>query len=80
MVRSVVETPNYLSDARKVGVSEPERRFIVDTISADPTMGDLIQGTGGARKVRFQGRGKGKSGGYRVVTYFGGDDIPVRVY
>ena len=80
MVRSVVETPNYLSDARKVGVSEPERIFIVDTISADPTMGDLIQGTGGARKARFQGRGKGKSGGYRVVTYFGGDDIPVRVY
>jgi len=34
-------------------------------------------GTGGARKVRFAGRGKGKSGGYRVITFFGGDDIPV---
>ena len=33
--------------------------------------------TGGARKVRFAGRGKGKSGGYRVVTYFAGEDIPV---
>jgi hypothetical protein len=28
-------------------------------------------------KVRFAGRGKGKSGGYRVITYFGGGDIPV---
>jgi hypothetical protein len=31
--------------------------------------GDLIPGTGGARKRRFAGRGKGKSGGYRTVSY-----------
>jgi hypothetical protein len=36
-----------------------------------------MEGTGGARKIRFAGRGKGKSGGYRVVTYFGGNDVPV---
>jgi hypothetical protein len=35
--------------------------------------GDLIVGSGGCRKVRIPGRGKGKSGGYRVVTYFAGD-------
>ncbi len=34
-------------------------------------------GTGGARKLRFAGRGKGKSGGYRVITFFSGSDIPV---
>lgn len=39
--------------------------------------GDRIEGTGGARKVRFAGRGKGKSGGYRVISYFGGDDVPI---
>ena len=39
--------------------------------------GDDIPGTGGARKVRFAGRGKGKSGGYRVVTFYSGPDIPV---
>ena len=27
--------------------------------------------------MRFAGRGKGKSGGYRVVTYYAGSDIPV---
>ncbi len=26
--------------------------------------------------MRFAGRGKGKSGGYRVVTYFAADDVP----
>jgi len=39
--------------------------------------GDVIEGTGGARKVRFAGKGKGKSGGYRVVTFFTGPDVPV---
>jgi len=36
-----------------------------------------MPGTGGVRKARLAGRGKGKSGGYRIVWYFGGDDIPV---
>lgn len=36
-----------------------------------------MPGTGGARKVRFAGRGKGKSGGYRVITYYAADDVPV---
>ena len=49
----------------------------MNAISAEPTKGDLMAETGGARKIRFAGRGKGKSGGYRVVTYFGGSDIPV---
>lgn len=39
--------------------------------------GDVIPGTGGARKVRFAGRGKGASGGYRVITFYTGPDLPV---
>jgi hypothetical protein len=42
-----------------------------------PEAGDVIEGTGGARRVRFTGKGKGKSGGYRVITFFSGIDIPV---
>jgi len=34
-------------------------------------------GTGGARKLRVAGRGKGKRGGYRVIPYFGAEDVPV---
>jgi hypothetical protein len=37
----------------------------------------LIPGSGGCRKVRVAGRGKGKSGGYRLITYYGGGEIPV---
>jgi hypothetical protein len=72
-----VETPEYLSAADEAGLTEAERLRIVSYIAECPRSGDLIEGTGGARKVRFAGRGKGKSGGYRVITYFGGDDVPV---
>lgn len=27
--------------------------------------------------MRFAGRGKGKSGGYRVIIFWGGEDVPV---
>ncbi len=40
-------------------------------------LGVEIRGTGGCRKFRFAGRGKGKSGGYRVVTFFTGESLPV---
>jgi hypothetical protein len=35
-----------------------------------------MQGTGGCRKVRVAGRGKGKSGGYRLITFYSGPEIP----
>jgi hypothetical protein len=39
--------------------------------------GDEIVSTGGCRKVRVAGRGKGKSGGYRTITFFTGETLPV---
>src|SRR5262249_38742319 len=57
--------------------SEDERAAIVTMIAERPTTGDLIPDTRGCRKVRVAGRGKGKSGGYRVITFYGGTDIPV---
>jgi hypothetical protein len=74
---TVVETPSFLADAKDTGLSDGERFEIVDFIAANPMAGDEIAGSGGARKVRFAGRGKGKSGGYRVVTFYSGEAIPV---
>jgi len=76
-MHSVIETPDYLHDAREAGITEQERGKIVSTLAANPLAGVVIPGTGGARKLRFQGRGKGKSGGYRIITFYGGDDIPL---
>ncbi|MCT8971187.1 type II toxin-antitoxin system RelE/ParE family toxin [Microbaculum sp. A6E488] len=58
-------------------MSDEERRAVIDTLASEPQAGDLMQGTGGCRKVRVAGRGKGKSGGYRVISVYGGPDIPV---
>lgn len=76
-MQAVVETPDYLSDAKALGLTEAERDSIVSWIASNPEAGDIIAGTGGARKVRFAGKGKGKSGGYRVITFYSGSDIPV---
>jgi mRNA-degrading endonuclease RelE of RelBE toxin-antitoxin system len=76
-MHTVIETPTFLSDCRRAGLSENARLDIVDAIADDPLAGDVITGTGGARKRRFPGRGKGKSGGYRVISYYAGDDVPV---
>lgn len=73
---TVIEMPTFLADCRKAGLSEDDRDAIVDAIAEDPQGGDLIPGTGGARKQRIAGRGKGKSGGYRVVSHYAGADLP----
>ncbi|SRR6266567_3446127 len=76
-MHAVIETSAFLGDAGAAGMSEEERFAVVNFIAENPTAGVLMPGTGGARKIRFAGRGKGKSGGYRVVTYFAAPDIPV---
>ena len=62
-LHTVVETLRFLRDAEAAGINSESRQVIVDPIAADPAQGDEVQGSGGVRKVRFAGRGKGKSGG-----------------
>jgi hypothetical protein len=77
LVHTVVETPTYLTQAKRAGVSAEELNAIAMHIAADPACGDLIPGTGGARKVRFAPSGRGKRDGYRVIHFFAADDVPV---
>ena len=72
----VAELPQFVRDADRIGLSANEVQRIVSEIAARPLQGDEIRGSGGVRKVRFAGRGKGKSGGYRVVTAYFGPDVP----
>ncbi len=72
----MIETAAFLRSAAASGMTDAERKGAVDTVAADPTAGDLIVGSGGCRKLRIAGRGKGKSGGYRIVTFYGGADVP----
>ncbi len=76
-MHTVIETEAYNGDAKSIGLSSEEQHQITTLISQDPTGGVVIQGTGGARKLRIAKKGKGKSGGYRIVWYFAAADVPV---
>lgn len=76
-MHGVLLTSTFERQASKEGLSESELLEIASAIAADPLGGELMAGTGGARKVRHAGRGYGKSGGYRTIHYFGGQDVPV---
>ena len=76
-MHAVVETAEYLREAKRCRITDEERDSIVDFLAAHPTAGKEIAGTGGVRKVRFPKPGTGKSGGYRLITFYSGQKIPV---
>ena len=39
-MHAVVETPDYLSDAKTLGLTEAERDFLVSWIASNPEAGD----------------------------------------
>lgn len=75
-MHTVIETNAYLAAAKDAGMSEDERSAVVDLIANNPEAGEIMPGCGGARKLRVAKPGKGKSGGYRVITYFAGEALP----
>lgn len=77
VVQTVIETRAFLIAAKDAGMDEEEREALVAMVASNPGAGDLMQGTGGCRKLRYKKPGTGKSGGYRVITWFGGGDIPI---
>lgn len=50
-------------------LSEEGLRELQNHLLRDPLCGDLIQGTGGLRKVRWKLERGGKRGGVRVIYY-----------
>lgn len=76
-MHTVCETNNFRRDAEDAGMSEDEVERLVDYLAAHPIAGDEMAGTGGCRKLRVAGRGKGKSGGYRTITFYSGRELPV---
>ena len=74
---TVAELNSFRRQAVESGMSETEIDDLIMLLSINPMAGDEIAGTGGCRKVRVAGRGKGKSGGYRTITFYSGTQMPV---
>lgn len=73
---TLVEVPSFERDADALR-TERERNRLADLLSLNPEFGDVIPGTGGVRKVRIGIRGRGKSGGARVIYYYFDRSVPL---
>lgn len=63
----IVRTSLFERSLKKLGASAADLAKLEADIAANPTIGDVIQGLRGARKVRFSMAGRGKSGGGRAI-------------
>lgn len=65
----LVETSVFTKRVERL-LDRDSYRLLQLRLAADPAAGDLVQGTGGLRKIRWQGSGRGKRGGVRVIYYW----------
>ena len=73
---TIAELPHYIREAEKL-LSLAERVDIINYLAAHPKSGDLMEGTGGVRKLRWGRGAQGKSGGVRVIYYVHSERMPL---
>ena len=76
---TIIETQQFIRKAESLMDSD-ERQALVVYIAQNPQAGDIIPRTGGVRKLRIAGKGRGKSGGHRVIYYYYDDKSPVLLF
>ncbi len=64
-----VEVPVFTDDALN-NVPEDELRGIQSVLTVNPKAGTLIPGCKGLWKLRWGAKGRGKSGGIRIIYYW----------
>ena len=74
-LHTVVETLEFRRRIVKL-LSQQELMDLIDHLAASPDAGEVMPGTGGARKLRWRVQGKGKSGSARVITFYSGPPVP----
>lgn len=65
--RTFVEVPMFTKKWKELGLSDETLRDLQNILLNNPKSGDVIQGTGGLRKIRIPMENRGKSGGSRVI-------------
>lgn len=73
-----IETPIFTEDVKEL-LTDDEYAMFQKELAVNPKKGDVIQGTGGLRKVRWSAQGKGKRGGVRVIYYHLQADAQIRL-
>ena len=65
----IIETSIFTRRIKEL-MSDEEYRELQEALVNRPSMGNIIRGTGGLRKVRWKQEDRGKSGGIRVIYYW----------
>ena len=73
-----IETPIFTADLNEF-LTDDEYTEFQQYLADNPRSGDVIQDTGGLRKIRWASNGKGKRGGVRVIYYHLNADAQIRL-
>ena len=65
----IIETPIFTKRVKEILSDEEYRLFQIKLID-NPEAGNIIKGSGGIRKIRWSGSGRGKRGGSRILYYW----------
>ena len=65
--RMFFSTLEFDKQWKRMGLDDEDRRKLENEIAENPSIGAVMKGTGGLRKVRYAPEGRGKSGGSRVL-------------
>lgn len=74
----IIETPIFTKLIQTM-MSDDEYKELQVALVTRPNLGDVIKGSGGLRKVRWNIEGRGKSSGVRVIYYWVVDDQHIRM-
>ena len=69
-----IETPMFTRQIKQIATDD-ELKELQKELIASPEKGDLIQKTGGLRKVRMATGSQGKSGSARVIYFLATEEI-----
>ena len=75
-MQTIVELPEFLRKSEKL-LTTSQRLSVINYLAEHPASGDIMQGTGGIRKLRWSAQGRGKSGGVRVIYYYHNEAMPL---
>ena len=75
-MQTIAELPEYSRRVEKL-LREDERQAVITYLAENPSVGVIVQGTGGIRKIRWSRQGSGKSGGVRVIYYYHNESMPL---
>lgn len=65
----IIETSVFTRQITEL-ISDEEYGELQFALVQNPDLGDIIQHSGGIRKIRWAGSGRGKRGGIRVIYYW----------